>query len=89
MVKSKAVMVIRAIVCFIGFMMVSPFSINYRAVCMLFDRTASRIPLASNALVIEFTRHAPIASAHRRLCVVGISTTRSANTRHAIPSHHA
>jgi hypothetical protein len=54
-----------------------------------FDRTASRIPLASNALVIEFTRHAPIASAHRRLRVVGISTTCSAKTRHAIPSHHA
>jgi hypothetical protein len=54
-----------------------------------FDRTASRIPLASNALVIEFTQLALSAFAHRCQRVVGISTMRSAKTRHAIPSHHA
>jgi hypothetical protein len=54
-----------------------------------FDRTASRIPLASITLVIEFTRHALIASAHRRPLIVEISTMRRAKARYALTSHHA
>jgi hypothetical protein len=54
-----------------------------------FDGTASRVPLVSNVLVIEFTQLALSAFAHRRLRVEGFSTARSAKTHPAIPSHHA
>jgi hypothetical protein len=53
------------------------------------DSTASRIPLASIVLVIEFTQLALIASAHHCLRIMENSPIRSAKARYAIPLRHA